>query len=282
MKNMGWQRQTRRTLKACGALFKTRVAEQIQYRAAALAGTSIGVFWGILQIVMFTVFFTYGNVDNIGMTLPQAISYAWMTQIFIGTIGILGGVDGELREKIVSGNVALELCRPLDLYSHWFAKTAASRLGGSVWRMIFTLMAALLVPAALRLSLPDSVVGFALFLLSVCSAFLLSAAYVMVLTSVRMGLTWGEGPIYALGMLAGLLSGAYLPLQLWPDFLQTVLLLQPFAGLMDIPLRLYIGSMPPEDALWAISLQLIWAVVFIFIGRTLMSQKLKGLIVQGG
>ena len=281
MKNMGWQRQTRRTFKACRALFRTRITEQIQYRAAALASTSIGVFWGILQIVMFTVFFTYGNVDNIEMTLPQAVSYAWLAQMLLGVIGAVD-MDGELREKITSGNVSLELCRPLDLYSHWFAKTAAFRLGRSVWRMVFTLAAALIVPAAMRLSMPDSVVGFALFLLSVCSAFLLSAAFVMVLASVRMGLTWGEGPIYALGLLAGLLSGTYLPLQLWPDFLQTILLLQPFAGLMDIPLRLYIGSMPPEEALWAISLQLIWAVVFIIIGRTLMSQKLKGLIVQGG
>jgi len=104
----------------------------------------------------------------------------------------------------------------------------------------------------------------------------------MLLTAVRMGLTWGEGPTWALLLLAGVLSGAYLPLQLWPDFLQPVLLLQPFAGVMDIPLRLYVGSMPLEDATWVIGLQLIWAIVFIVSGKVLMAQRIKGLIVQGG
>ena len=270
-----------RTAKACAALFKIRMSEQLQYRAAALANTSIGVFWGVLQIVMFTVFFTYGNTDNIAMTLPQAVSYAWLIQILLGVIGIMN-IDSELRDKITSGNVALELCRPLDLYAHWFAKTSASRLGGTAWRTAFTLLAALIAPMAFRLSLPDSLAGFAFFLLSVCSAFLLSTAFLMLLTAVRMGLTWGEGPTWALLLLAGVLSGAYLPLQLWPDFLQPVLLLQPFAGVMDIPLRLYIGSMPLEDAIWAIGLQLIWATVFIVSGKALMAQRIKGLIVQGG
>jgi len=273
--------QIRRTVKACVSLFKIRVAEHLQYRASAIASTSIGVFWGLLQIVMYTVFFTYGNTDNLPMTLSQAVSYAWLIQILLGLISG-NDVEAEIREKIISGDVALELCRPLDLYALWFAKTAASRVGRSAWRMGFTLVIALIMPVMLRLSLPDSMIGFTFFLLSVCSAFMLNVAFSMVLTAVRLGLTWGEGPTQALSLLAIILGGAILPLQLWPDSIQRLLLFQPFAGMLDIPLRLYIGTMPQEDAIWAIGLQLIWMVIFIALGRGLMQRKLSQLIVQGG
>ena len=270
-----------RTFKACGALFKVNVAERLQYRTAALANASIGVFWGILQIVMFTVFYTYGNTDTVALTLAQAISYAWLAQMLLGIVGF-PHLDGDLREKIVNGDVALELCRPLDLYSHWFARVAANRAGNFPWRGTIILVIALIMPAAQRLSAPDSIPGFVLFLLSVCTAFLLCVAFSMLLTAIRVGLTWGDGPTWVFIIVGGVLSGSYLPLPLWPDFMQRLLLVQPFAGLMDIPFRLYVGSIPPGDAFGAIGLQLLWAAVIVVLGRALLHRRLNHLIVQGG
>jgi len=271
----------RRTFRACLALFKIRVAERLQYRAAAIANSSIGIFWGLIQIVMFTVFYTYGNPDSAALTLPQAITYAWLVQILLGLIGI-NGIDGDLREKIVSGDVALELCRPLDLYSHWFARMAASRVGGFPYRAVITLAVAVFLPAALGLSAPGSALGFALFLLSICTAFLLAIAFNMLLVTVRMGVNWGDGPVWMLVVVAGVFSGTYLPLPLWPDFLQPVLMFQPFAGLLDIPLRLYVGNIPTGDALRAICIQLLWTAAFIGLGKALMHRQTSRLIVQGG
>ena len=271
----------RRTLRACAALFKIRVAERLQYRAAAIANASIGVFWGFLQIIMFTVFYTYGNASDTALTLPQAISYAWLVQILLSLVGFFN-IDSDLREKIVSGDVALELCRPLDLYSHWFARVAANRFGGFPYRAVITLIVALAMPAAFGLSAPDSALGFALFLLSICTAFLMCVAFAMVLVAVRMELTWGDGPVWILIIVGGVLSGSYLPLPLWPDFLQRALMFQPFAGLMDIPLRLYVGNISPGDALLAICVQLLWMVVFVGIGKALMHRQTSRIIVQGG
>ena len=271
----------RRTFRACLALFKIRITERLQYRTAAIANASISVFWGFLQIVMFTVFYTYGNPDSAALSLPQAISYAWLVQIFLGLVGVYN-IDGELREKIVNGDVALELCRPLDLYSHWFARIAANRVGGFPYRAIITFGVAILMPTALGLSAPASILGLVMFLLSLCTGFLLVTAFSMLLVIVRMALNWGDGPVWILIILGGVFSGSYLPLPLWPDFLQGILMFQPFAGLLDIPLRLYVGSIPPGNALLAICIQLIWASVFIAIGKVLMHRQTSRLIVQGG
>ena len=271
----------RRTMKACRSLFTIRVAERLQYRAAGIANSSISIIWSILQIVVFTIFFTFGDTTGAAMTLPQAVSYAWLTQILWSIVGYFT-IDAEIREKVISGNVALDLCRPLDLYAHWYAKTIANKVGGSAWRTVFTLVAAVAVPAALGLSPPASLGGFVFFLISLCTGALLCTAFAMLMAAVRVGLTWGEGPTYMLEMVGTLLSGNYVPLALWPDFMQRFLILQPFAGLMDIPFRFYLGLLAPGDALWSIGIQVFWVMIFIAGGRFLLSRRISNLIVQGG
>ncbi|MCL2361653.1 MAG: hypothetical protein FWC73_07565 [Defluviitaleaceae bacterium] len=270
-----------RTLKACRSLFIIRVTENLQYRAAGIANSSISIIWSILQIVIFTIFFTLGDATGAAMTLTQAITYAWLTQILWSIVGYFT-VDAEIREKVINGNVALDLCRPLDLYAHWFSKTMANKIGRSAWRSAFTLIAAVGVPAALRLSPPVSIEGFLLFLISLCTGALLCVAFAMLMAAVRVGLTWGEGPTYMLESVGMFLNGNYFPLALWPDFMQGFLLFQPFAGLMDIPFRFYLGLLAPSDAFWVIGLQIFWVVAFIAAGRFLLNRKISHLIVQGG
>jgi ABC-2 type transport system permease protein len=145
-----------------------------------------------------------------------------------------------------------------------------------------TVLAGLFMPGIMRLSVPVSLTGFVLFILSAAGAFLLCTAYGMLITAVRLNITWGEGPTYMLLLISGVLSGVYLPLQLWPDAFQKVLLFQPFAGYLDIPVRLYVGSMSWTQGIEAILMQLFWTVAFVLIGKGLMKNKLKTLIVQGG
>jgi ABC-2 type transport system permease protein len=269
-------------LKASLSLFRIRTAVALQYRMAGLASASIGIVWGLIEIAVYTVFYKYADNRSaaIALNLPQMISYIWLQQALIALQPM--NIDAEILKSIENGNVGVELCRPLDLYDHWFAKSAAGRVGSFWWRAIITIAVAIVLPASWGLSAPASAPGFILFICSAFAAFMLCAAYGMLMTAVQLGITWGRGPTHMLILLGSLFSGAYLPLQLWPKFLQKILYYQPFAGWMDLPLRLYIGSMRPKDAVGTIALQLGWTVVFILGGRFLMNRKLGKIIVQGG
>jgi ABC-2 type transport system permease protein len=272
------------TAKACMSIFKIKTAEGFQYRIAGLAGASTSIFWVLIEITVYIIFYTYANNKEAGtiagLSLKQIVSYAWLTQLlcFMQPMSI----DGEILSKITSGDVGIEMCRPIDLYFHWFAKIAASRLTPLFWRGSITLLTGILMPQTYRLSPPVSLSGLICMLISTVSAFLLCTAFGMLTCAVRLNITWGDGPTYIIMLVGGVLSGAYLPLQLWPEFMQEFLLIQPFAGYLDIPLRLYLGTMPPGDAVWAIGLQIAWTIVFTVIGKTLMSRRLKSIIVQGG
>ncbi len=273
----------KKPIKACLSIFRIQLAQSLQYRLAGLSSASISIFWALIEIVVFTVFYEhaqYGAFRMNGLTLSQVISYVWIAQMLVPLQPM--SIDGELLSQITSGNVGVALCRPLRLYDQWFAHTAAGRLGGFWMRGALTVLAGFLMPGAMRLSMPASFAGFVLFLLSATGAFLLCTAYGMLVTAVRLNITWGEGPTYMLLLISGVLSGGYLPLQLWPDALQKVLLYQPFAGYLDIPVRLYVGSMPWTQGIWAVLTQIGWTIAFVLMGKALMGRKLKTLIIQGG
>jgi len=271
-------------LRACLSIFRIKTAQGFQYRMAGLAGATTGIFWVLIEITVYTIFYTYADTREAGpmagLSLEQAVSYAWLAQIFFLMQPM--SIDSEILGKITSGDVGIEMCRPMDLYFHWFAKTAASRLVPLFWRGSITLIAGLLMPLSYRLTGPATLTGLLFTLISLFSAFLLCSSYAMLVCAVRLNIPWGDGPTYIMMLIGGVLSGGYLPLQLWPQFLQGFLLIQPFAGYLDIPLRFYVGTLMPSEGGWAIGLQLAWSAVFMVIGKTLMSRRLKNIVIQGG
>lgn len=272
------------SVKTCASIFKIRTAEGFQYRTAALTGAATGIFWALIEITVFIVFYTYADKRDAGilagLSLRQVVSYAWLTQVLFH-MQVLS-LDSDILSKINSGDVGIELCRPLSLYSHWFAKSAAGKLAPIFWRGPITLIAGILMPASYSLSPPASMDGFFWMLVSLLAAFLLCSSFGMLMTAVRLNIVWGDGPVYLIMLIGMVLSGSYLPLQLWPKFMQSFLILQPFAGYLDIPLRLYLGTLSAQNALWAVGLQLAWSILFIISGRLLMAKQLKSIIVQGG
>jgi len=277
----------RRTLKAGLSLFRIRAIEGLQYRLAALSGATVSTFWALIEVVILIVFFKYGNntAGSInGLNLSQGVSYIWLGQLMV--MLQMPGIDGDLMVKITNGDIGIELCRPLDLYWHWFSRSAAGKVNAFIIRggMVIVCGSALTLFGAdhIGFGLPYSPVNFGLFLVSVFSAFLFSAAYSMFVTAIRVGVAWGDGPMHLITVAGTVLSGGYLPLQLWPDSMQTFLRIQPFASYLDTPARLYIGSVTLKNGLLMLLLQAAWIAAFVFFGRMIMKHKLKTVVVQGG
>jgi ABC-2 type transport system permease protein len=78
------------------------------------------------------------------------------------------------------------------------------------------------------------------------------------------------------------LSGSLVPLALYPDWAQRALFFQPFAGVVDIPFRIYSGNLAGTVAYEGLALQLLWSVVLVTFGRLWMERVMRRLEVQGG
>lgn len=258
------------------AILKCRFSALFQYRAAALAGLCTQTFWGLIKMMVFTAFYSQTS-DHQPMSLEQAITFIWIGQALIQLLP--WNLDKEVEEQVKTGSVAYELVRPLDLYWLWFSRSLAIRLVPTAMRCVpIFLMAGLFF----GLEAPHSFASGVAFACSLCfSAFLSSSITTFVIISLMWTIS-GEGLQRLLPHIVVLFSGMIVPLPLFPDWMQPFLSLQPFRGIMDIPSRLYTGLIPVHEAFYYLGFQLLWCLVLIIMGRMLIKQGLKRLVIFGG
>ena len=133
-----------------------------------------------------------------------------------------------------------------------------------------------------RLSGPASGGAAVAFALALSCTLLLGCA---LSTLINISLLWtisGEGAVLLLTTLVTFLSGMIVPLPLFPDWAQPALRALPFAGLVDLPFRLFTGHIAAGDAGWVLLHQLTWTIALVAAGRWLLVRGLSRLVVQGG
>ena len=88
------------------SFFKLKFSIGLQYRAAALAGLSTQVFFGIIFVLIYTAFYDSG-IGNVGMTLSELTTYLWLNQAFLALIFIYHK-DNEIINMIKKGDISYE------------------------------------------------------------------------------------------------------------------------------------------------------------------------------
>lgn len=263
-------------MKAYWSLFSARFRMLLQYRAAALAGFGTQLFFGFVRVMVFDAF--YRSSDAVQpMTYPEVVTYIWLGQAML--LIVMFGADAEVGQMIRSGTVAYELVRPLDLYGLWYARAVASRIAPITLRAVPMFIVAGLF---LGLQAPASIATAALWGLATIGAVLLSSAIATLITISLLWTVSGEGISRIAPALIFIFSGLIVPLPLWPDWLQPVLNFLPFRGLADVPFRIYMGHIPPSQAVYALAHQAVWIIFFIVLGRWVLSRGTRKLVVQGG
>lgn len=136
-----------KNLKSYFIYFKLRIICELQYRSAALAGMTTQFFFGFVYIMVYVAFYNKTNSITIpeipiisilagpstNVTLSQMTTYLWLHQAFYFTF-LIRQRDNELLDMIKTGNIAYELCKPLNLYSLWFIKIMSKKVIGTLLR----------------------------------------------------------------------------------------------------------------------------------------------------
>lgn len=263
-------------MKSYIALVKIRFQSLLQYRAAALAGFATQVFWGFIRIMIFQAFYLSTN-QPMPMSSEDTITYIWLGQAFL--LLVPWNIDKELFASIRTGNVAYELARPLDCYWYWFAKAFAFRTAPVILRALP--LFALAIPF-FGMGIPPDIFCLLAFLLTIFTAVLLSSAFTVL---INISLFWtisGAGISRLLPSFMMMLSGLIIPLPLMPEWLQFVIKILPFRGIIDSPFRLYFGHIPFTQLPEILFHQSIWIILIILSGRFLLSRGIKKVIIQGG
>lgn len=262
------------------SFFKVRFFYNLQYRTAAISGIVTQFFWGVMEIKMFQAFFR-ADPESFPMTMEQTIAYVWLQQAFLALF-MVWFYENELFDSVRTGNVAYELCRPVDIYTMWFVRTVASRMAKALLRCLPIIIVALCLPKPMRLVLPSSIGTVLLFFLSMMLALLVIVAYSMIVYSVAFFVYNIQGVRMVAQCIAEFFTGSIIPLPFLPDSWQWWIRLLPFASMQNIPLRVYSGNITGEELASALILQVIWIVLLVVIGKGMMYFGMKKTVVQGG
>jgi ABC-2 type transport system permease protein len=263
-------------MRAYRAILVSRFLSLLQYRSAALAGIATQLFFGLVRVMIYDGFYRSSSSPQ-PMTVDQVVTYIWLGQAML--LLVLFDVDKDVAEMIRTGNVAYEMTRPLDLYTVWYTRALSGRAAPLLMRSVPIFVVA---GVFLGLKAPASLTGGLLFVLSSLGGLLLAASLIALMTVCMFWTISGEGINRLAAPAIFFFSGIVIPLPLFPDWIQSLLEVLPFRGLIDTPFRIYMGVLTGTAAAGALLHQMAWTIVFIFVGRMILLRGVKRLVVQGG
>ena len=201
-------------MKTYVSFFRMRFLTLIQYRTAAWAGIVCQMMFGLMRVMVLMAFYASGS-GNQPMALSQAVTYVWLGQ---ATLGLLPWrVEPEIADSVLSGKVAYEMVRPIDLYSMWYARTLANLCAPTLLKSVPQFFIALLIlPGGYGMK-PPAPAAAAAYLASLMLAAALSAAILNLVHALILILQKSDGLVRTVTVLAEVLSGEIIPLKLMPE-----------------------------------------------------------------
>jgi ABC-2 type transport system permease protein len=213
------------------------------------------------------------------VSLPQMITYAVLAMI-VDTASRPGNwTQYYMMEKVRTGEISMDLLKPLDFHLHMLARNVGEML---FYSLVLGLPCYLIGVLFLGLRLPPDVWTGLLFLVSFLLGYLVTFSLSFLIGLISIYTLKIENIGWAYNAVVRFFSGQMVPLWLFPTFLAQIAGLLPFQCMFAIPLSIYIGKLSPSELSSALLLQCFWVLALVLSGRLIWSRAQAHLIVQGG
>lgn len=256
---------------------RTTARRMTTYRTATLAGIFTNtVFAFLMAYVMLAVFREEPVIG--GFDAVDAITFTFVAQgLFSMTMGNFGQL--ELAERIRTGDVAVDLSRPYD-FQGWWTAVGYGRASFLVWAR--GIPPIVIGAVTLGIRLPATATNWAAFGVAVVLSAGVAICWGFLLQLTAFWILDVRGPNQIGWMLAQLLSGAYLPVVLFPDGAEAVIRALPFVAMIQLPIELFLGKHEGVGLVWVLANQALWLGALLLAGRLVLRRAVRKVVVQGG
>jgi viologen exporter family transport system permease protein len=246
------------------------------YPAATWAGIFTNTVFGFIQA--YVLLALYETRDDIGgYDAADALTYVWLTQAMLATVGIFG--DADFAQRIQRGDVATDLVRPV----HPLRAGLASDYGRALYQALFRGLPPLAIGAfVFDLTAPSDPVVWAVFLTSVMLAVAVSFAFRFLYNLSAFWLLDYRGALRISVALAAFFSGFIIPVRFFPDWLQTLAYAMPFPSMLQLPVDVFVGASTGTELVGTLAMQAGWAIALVAACQLVFSRGTRKLVVQGG
>ena len=249
---------------------------QFAYRVANWAGLFTNALF--LFFRAYALEACFAARDSIGgLSAAHVVTYVTVSQALLMVCPQWGALG--LAVSVRTGQVAVDLLRPVDLVGLYLARRLAISGYYAVMRMIPLLgigaAAGLLwLPANLTLMLP--------FAASVVMAAWTAAAILLLVELSSFWLESERGVRYLVMGAAMLPSGLILPGDFFPPWAQALFWATPFPYTLYLPSKIWLGQTTGIELVYRLSVQLLWAFALTVACRLTLAAGARRLRVVGG
>lgn len=258
------------------ALIKLTFLEKLAYVKATwfdILGTLVSIF--IYYFLWKIVFLTRDSME--GFRMEEITTYVIFSKILSAQFS--GGINEIFSVWIYDGTIGTELLRPMSLFSTLFSR----RMGEFFFFIIFKAFPiAIILLTCLDAKIYVDVLHLLLFMLCVIVSIGAMFCIEMIVGMLSFYTLNCYGLAFTKKALLSVLSGGIVPLFVFPDLIAKVLEFLPFAGMVSIPVNIYLGKYDYAMSAYMIGVQCIWLIVFYICAHMLFQHVIKKVVVQGG
>jgi ABC-2 type transport system permease protein len=246
------------------------------YPAATFAGLFTNTVFGFMKGYILLALYRERDVIG-GYDASDTLTYTWLTQAMIATVYIWGWNEVALR--IRSGDIAVDLSRPLDP----LRAALANDLGRAVYHALWRGLPPMFVGAlAFDLTGPSSPWVILAFALGVALAVVVSFAWRFLYNVPAFWLLHYRGAMVMAMIVSNLFSGFIIPVPFFPGWLQTIAHATPFPSMIQVPIDMFVGKLEGAEIARALAIQFAWLVALLVACRAALAAGTRKLVVQGG
>lgn len=263
------------------SIFKMKLISTLQYKAAALSGIATQLFFGLIYILVYIAFYESNQMNTYPLDMKVLVNYIWLNQALF-SLTYIWLQDKDLLSMIKNGNIAYELCRPVNFYFKWYFTMYASRLAKLALRFIPVILIAFLLPYPYNMTLPPNLLTFIIFLISLIVSSLLVTSITMLFHLIVFFTLDEKGILTFLMVVGEIFEGGEVPLAFFPKTLKAIAYVLPFRYICDLPFNIYSGTISIKNALLNTSIGFVWFIILLILGIKLSQKALKKASIQGG
>jgi ABC-2 type transport system permease protein len=183
-----------------------------------------------------------------------------------------------LGNKIGSGEIAMDLIKPIHLAKYMFAEAG----GTTFFRIVFEMVPLMIFGSILFGFTLPVFVDFLFFVLSLINGIVLY--YLMTFTVGLLAfwymVSWHTASIFHIIM--ALCSGSLFPLWFFPDSFSKIIHFLPFQLIYYGPISIFLGKQTIVQEYTTIGMQLIWIGLLCLLLNGVLAKAVRKLVIQGG
>ncbi|MBR4387319.1 MAG: ABC-2 family transporter protein [Treponema sp.] len=252
------------------------IKEGFAYKSSMWASFLAKVVYLYMQFCLWNALFMSQAKTALSMTKDGTLRYVIVATV-ISSFMECNAIQW-INSQIQSGNIALQIIRPINFSAMVFSKHA-----GESAVKFFTCCLPLGIVSVLFFRMPlvcFPQIGFGLA--SVLLAYAITFLYSLIIGLMAFWLivTWPLNML--LGAIYKLLSGTWIPCAMFPDFLKKLNAFLPFRAMYEIPVTILTSPMDERLILSKLAVQFFWLLFLFCLMKITWKVGTKKLVVQGG